>query len=55
MSGKTNINIEGFGMLLVLLFALSFCGEPDLHDSLIKYVDNLSACENKLTDFSKED
>ena len=34
-NGNPTINIS-FGLLTLLLFALAFCGEPDLHDSLVK-------------------
>jgi len=37
---------ECSGWVIILLFALAFCGKPDLHDSLIKYVDKQVNCES---------
>lgn len=35
---RFNINLPGTSLLVILLFALAFCGEPDLHDAVIKKV-----------------
>lgn len=43
--GKTSVNIGGGASLFLLLIVLSFCGDPDLHDSLLKYTDSLSVCK----------
>lgn len=41
MSDKKRINISlmNIGSLVWLLFALAFCGDPDMHDKMLQYMD----------------
>ena len=36
---------SGLIWLFILLFALAFCGTPDLHDAAIKYAHNAADCK----------
>ena len=36
---ETNISLINIGALVWLLFALSFCGSPDMHDKMLEYMD----------------
>lgn len=36
---EVNVKVLDLSFLVILLFALSFCGSPDLHDKMIKYSD----------------
>lgn len=36
---EVNVKVLDLSFLVILLFALSFCGNPDLHDKMIKYSD----------------
>ncbi len=35
---KYQISFPGTTLFVILLFALAFCGTPDLHDALVKRV-----------------
>jgi hypothetical protein len=39
LKNKVNVKLIDMSFLVILLFALSFCGTPDLHDKLLKYAD----------------